>query len=146
MKFPWRKVLSVKIQEIQKNPINKNIMHLDLMKVDLDEVIKAMVPLRFEDREAVERLGYIIQLQKESIEVEGRTKEIPPYITVSLSPLEKNHNLRVADLQIPDNLTVIDEPEEVIASALKPSAAKAAESEEAEDSEEREPELVGGDN
>src|SRR5690554_6830924 len=39
---------SVKIREVQRDPITREIIHLDLMNVEMDQKIHAKIPLRFE--------------------------------------------------------------------------------------------------
>src|SRR5690554_6633226 len=46
---------SVKIREIQRDPVTREITHLDLLNVEMDQKIQAKVPLRFEGRRAFEK-------------------------------------------------------------------------------------------
>lgn len=113
---------SVKIREVQRDPITREIIHLDLMNVEMDQKIHAKIPLRFEGRQSIERRGLILQHQKDTVEVEGLAKDIPSFIRVSLHNLQGQHNsIRVQDLEIAAELSVIDSPSELIASALRPA-------------------------
>ncbi len=114
---------TVKIREIQRDPVTREIIHLDLLNVEMDQVIQAKVPLRFEGRRAVEKYGLILQHQKDSIEVEGLAKDIPSFIRVPLHMLQNNRssNIRVQDLEVADELSIIDPPGDLIASALRPA-------------------------
>ena len=114
---------SVKIREIQRDPVTREIIHLDLLSVELDQVIQAKVPLRFEGRRAFEKHGLILQHQKDSIEVEGPAKDIPSFIRVPLHILQRNGNssIRVQDLEVAEELSIIDSPNALIASSLRPT-------------------------
>ena len=111
----------VRIWEVQRDPVTRDIIHLDLMQVALDQKIQVKVPLRFEGRQAMERRGITLQHQKDTVEVEGLVKDIPAFIPVPLHHLQGNSNIRIRDLEIADELSIMDAPNELIASALKPA-------------------------
>ncbi|MGI6527766.1 MAG: 50S ribosomal protein L25 [Caldicoprobacterales bacterium] len=130
-------VQPVKVREVQRDPVSREIIHLDLMNVEMNQRIHAKVPLRFEGRQAIERVGLILQHQKDTVEVEGFAKDIPSFIRVPLHHLQgRQSSIRVQDLEIAEELSVIDSPNELIASALKPALRIALESD-------TEQELVG---
>ena len=112
---------TVRIREMQRDPISKEIIHLDLMNVDLDQEIKINVALRFEGMESLEKSGYIVQQQKDSIEVEGLARNIPSFVSVPMDDLAEKGNIRVQDLEVPDGISVLDAPDDVIVSALTPA-------------------------
>jgi hypothetical protein len=62
----------------------------------------------------------IVQHQKNSIEVEGLAKDIPSHITVPLSMLQNTKAIRVMDLEIADELSIIDRANEIVALSIKP--------------------------
>jgi len=113
-------VHTVRIWEVQREPVSREIIHLDLIDVDTDKKIHAKVPLKFEGKEIIEKHGYILQHQKDTIEVEGLARNIPPYIKVPLHKLQNAASIRVQDLEIAAEISVIDSPGELIASSLKP--------------------------
>ena len=83
---------TVKIREIQRDPVTREIIHLDLLNVEMDQVIQAKVPLRFEGRRAVEKYGLILQHQKDSIEVKGLRKIFLP-LSVYFHMLQNNRRV-----------------------------------------------------
>jgi large subunit ribosomal protein L25 len=113
----------VKIKEVQRDPVTREIIHIDLMNVEMNQRIQAKVPLLFEGRQVMEKHGLILQHQKDFVEVEGFAKDIPSFIRVPLHILQssRNSSIRVQDLEIAAELSVIDSPNELIASALKPT-------------------------
>lgn len=114
------KTQPVRIQEVQRDPVSQDIIHVDLQSVDMDQKIQARVPLKFEGRQNAERRGVIVQHQKNSIEVEGLAKDIPSHITVPLSMLQNTKAIRVMDLEIADELSIIDRANEIVALSIKP--------------------------
>jgi len=111
----------VRIREIQRDPVTNEVIHIDMQKVKGDQRIKAEVPLKFEGMHEVKRRGLILQHQKNTLEVEGLPRDIPPYIKVPVHLLGKKHSIRVLDLAVSKELSVIDSPEAVVALAVNPS-------------------------
>ncbi|HHY82352.1 MAG TPA: 50S ribosomal protein L25 [Clostridiales bacterium] len=121
----------VKILEVQRDPVSREIIHLDLINIETEKKIHARVPLRFEGKDIVEKRGYILQHQKDTVVVEGLAKNIPPYILVPLHKLQKANNIRVQDLEISEEISILDAPNELIAASLKPTMRAEAEEEDA---------------
>ena len=71
--------------------------------------------------ESLEKSGYIVQQQKDSIEVEGLARNIPSFVSVPMDDLAEKGNIRVQDLEVPDGISVLDAPDDVIVSALTPA-------------------------
>lgn len=110
----------VRIRDVQRDPVSQEIIHVDLQCVDMDQKIQARVPLKFEGKQTAERRGLIVQHQKKSIEVEGLAKDIPSHITVPLSMLQNTKAIRVMDLEVADELSIIDRANEVVALSIRP--------------------------
>jgi large subunit ribosomal protein L25 len=117
----------VRIREVQRDPVSQDIIHMDLQNVEMNQKIQARVPLKFEGLQTVEKRGYILQHQKDTIEVEGLAKDIPTHIKVPLEMLQNTPNIRVQDLEIAAELSILDAPNEIIALALKPTKEKDSE-------------------
>lgn len=110
-----RKVL---ISEVQLDPVTGDYIHIDFHQVNLKEKIHAEVPLEYENEEespAIKELEGILVKEKNSIEVECLPTEIPHDIKVNLMSLKTFEDvIRVSDLNIPENVQVINDPEEVV--------------------------------
>jgi len=111
----------VRIREIQKDPITHEIIHMDLQSIQMDKKIKTSIPLRFDGKQMVEKSGYIIQHQKDSIEVEGFAKDIPSHISVPLNILQNKQSIRVQDLEIAEEISIINAPNDIIALVVRPA-------------------------
>jgi large subunit ribosomal protein L25 len=68
--------------------------------------------------ERVEKNGWVINKQMTGLEIEGEVEKIPPVITVDASKYSVGHVLRVADLEISKELSILNEKNEVIFSIL----------------------------
>ncbi len=106
------------IKEVQRDYLHKHLIHVDFQPVTLHEIIHAEVPILVVNGEKVEKNGWVINKQMSGLEIEGEVEKIPPAITVDASKYSVGHVLRVADLEISKELSIVNEKNEVILSIL----------------------------
>jgi len=106
------------IKEVQRDYLHKHLIHVDFQPVTLHEIIHAEVPILVVNGEKVEKNGWVINKQMSGLEIEGEVEKIPPSITVDASKYSVGHVLRVADLEISKELSIVNEKNEVILSIL----------------------------
>lgn len=104
------------IKEIQRDPINRKLIHIDFQPVTLHEVIHAEVPIVIINGERAEKQGWIINRQMSQLELEGEVEKIPRNITVDAAKLHLGDVLRVADLEISQELSIVSGAEDIILS------------------------------
>jgi large subunit ribosomal protein L25 len=132
-------------REIQRDVIRHNILHVDFYQVVMTEKITAEVPLVLTGKApAIEEGGTLVH-GLNTVEVQCLPADLPSSIEVDLSSLaEFNDLVAVTDLQVPSSVTILSDPESVIARIEAP---RLVEEEEEELEEEidlsAEPELVG---
>lgn len=102
------------IKEVQRNPVNHKIIHLDFQPVSLHEVIHAEVPILVINGDRVEKSGWVLNKQMGQLEVQGAVENIPRSITIDASKLNLGDVLRVADLEISQELSILSSSEDVI--------------------------------
>jgi large subunit ribosomal protein L25 len=110
------KVTPVLIHNMQKN-FRSQILHADFFQVNLKEKVKTMVPLEVvgEPKAVLDKVGILMNIISE-IEVEALPAELPEKIEVNVEHLANiNDQITVADLQIPEGVTVLTEAEQVVA-------------------------------
>ena len=106
------------IKEIQRDHLNEHLIHVDFQPVTLHEIIHAEVPILVVNGERVEKNGWVINKQMTELEIEGEVEKIPPAITVDASKYKVGQVLRVADIEISKELSIVNEENEVIFSIL----------------------------
>jgi len=106
------------IKEVQKDHLNEHLIHVDFQPVTIHEIIHAEVPILIVNVERVEKSGWVINKQMTELEIEGEVEKIPPAITVDASKYKVGQVLRVADLEISKELSIVNEENEVIFSIL----------------------------
>ena len=106
------------IKEVQRDHLNERLIHVDFQPVTLHEIIHAEVPILVVNGERVGKNGWVINKQMTELEIEGEVEKIPPAITVDASKYRVGQVLRVADLEISKELSIVNEQNEVIFSIL----------------------------
>ena len=83
------------------------------------------------------------------VTVKGLVTAIPEHLTIDISELDMNETAKVSDLEVPEGIEVLDDPEEVLCSVLPPRKVEVEEGVEGEEAAEAgeagaaEPEIVG---
>jgi large subunit ribosomal protein L25 len=130
---------NVLIKDVQRHPVRGVAVHVDLLRVRMDVAIHATVPLEFtgaaEAPGVVE--GGIFNQELRDLNVEALPGDIPDSISHDVSGLEMNATVMLDVLSAPEGVTLLDEPETVIATITPPTL------EPVEEEIETETELVG---
>lgn len=109
---------SVLIKEVQRDPVALEPLHVDFYAVPMDRPVRATVPVLLEGVEALERRGLVPAVGEREVEVECLPTAIPRYFTLDVAALEDGDSLTVADLQVPEGVQVLTDPETILVSAV----------------------------
>lgn len=127
-----KKNFTALIKDVAYDPRYHRISHVVFNAVNANETVDAEVPVRArydEDNDAspAERAGLIVLHNIASVMVQALPANLPNALEFDGEKLvEAGDQLTVADLNVPKNVTVITEPEAVIATVFEPSALAAA--------------------
>ncbi len=106
----------VLVKEVQTHPRRHGPIHVDLHQVSLSEKLQVEVPVLVTGESPVVKQGDAdVQINAHTVKVECLPTDIPESFTVDISGLQNvGDALRVSDLTPVPNVTVIDDPEEVL--------------------------------
>jgi len=130
----------VVLKELVRHPVSGATMHVDLLRVRLDRTILAQVALELigADDAPGTREGGVLEHSTRELTIEALPAAIPSSLEHDVSEMQVGDIITVGDIDAPDGVTIIGEPETVIATMHAPR--RRAE----EDSEiEEETEVVG---
>ena len=132
------------VKEMQRHPVRRDVLHIDFLAVDVDKPIATDVPIVLEGEPilVLREQGVVDQIMN-AIIVHATPDRIPGHLAIDVSALEIGHTITVADLVLPEGVTIDADPEEPIVIAQLTSLAL-AEEEEAEEGEEAEGEEAEG--
>src|SRR5207247_82205 len=109
------------LKEYQQHPVRGQITHVDLQEVRLDQPIHASVPLHLVGEAAGTKEGGVLSHVTTEINVEALPMEVPPNVEFDVSGLHVNDSARLDQLQMPAGVTLLDDPETVIATVTPPT-------------------------
>jgi large subunit ribosomal protein L25 len=135
------KATPVVLKETQRDPVRGETVHIDLLRVRLDQAISAIVPIELtgtEDAPGVKEGGVLEQITREA-NVEALPTAIPESIVHDIGEMQIGDHIGLADLTVPDGVTLLDDLEETVVATLSPPRLQA----ETEEEIESETELVG---
>lgn len=118
LKVEGGETIPVLIKEIQQRA--GQVVHADFQKVLKNKPLRVKVPLQLEGTPEGTKIGGILQIQATELEVEGLPADLPAAITVDVTSLGTGDKLLAADVKLPDGITLIASPEELLASIVLP--------------------------
>lgn len=110
------------LKEAQRDPVRGHTTHVDLLRVRLDQAIHAVVALELsgaEDTPGVKQGGVLEHLVRE-LNIEALPTAIPESIAYELGEMEIGEVLTLSSISAPDEVTLLDDPETVIATISAP--------------------------
>lgn len=133
-----KKAISAMIRDVQRSAVKGNIMHIDFIEVAMDKPVHATVALHLvNDPEGV-KSGGVLTVNTHEVSIEAKPKDLPDAIEVDVAALQIGDSLHVSDVVVPAGVTILDDPEAIVASVQAPRV-----EEEEPSLEAAEPEVIG---
>ena len=119
-----RKVI---LKEFQVEPIKGRLLHADFYEVALDQALEVTVHIELSGvPTGVKVEGGILDFVTRELQVECLPTDIPEKIVVDVSELGMGRHVRVSDIKAPERVTILTDPDVVIAHVVAPRAEEAA--------------------
>ena len=132
------KVQKVLLRDVQYHPFKPQVLHVDFQRVDEKTRLHKKVPLHFvgaENSPAVKVDKCLVNHVMTDIEIECLAMQLPEFIEVDLSAVEKGATIHTGDLKLPAGVkvvthgrkdltiaTVVEPVEEVVAAPVAAAA------------------------
>lgn len=117
-------------REIQYGAIRRDLRHVDLLIVDRDEAVRTVIPVRIVGHNE-EPLQYGLL----EIEVRGKPGDIPAGFEIDVTDFEVGHTVFVRDLDIPEEVELLSDLDEMVLGVVMASEEIVEEVEKDEDIE-----------
>lgn len=136
----------VLIKDYQEDVINGRILHIDFYEIEAGKAVRTHIPVHIEGSPKGVREGGILEHPLYELEIECLPKDLPEDLKVDVSELEIGDSLHIADLQPPEGVTILSNPDQVVALVsmprveVEPEAAEEEEEVEAAEAEAEEEE------
>jgi large subunit ribosomal protein L25 len=117
-----KKARPVLVHGVQVHPVTRHPLHVDLFLVRMTEELTVEVPLVATGvSEAVETDGGTLLHQLEHIRIRALPDHLPQSIEYSIEPLvDFDATIHVRDLAIPSDVTLLTNPDDVVARVQPP--------------------------
>src|SRR5215217_6786904 len=112
---------TARIVDVQRDPVSGRLLHVDFAPVDMLERIEITVPLHVIGEAPGTEEGGVLQQVAYEVQIETLPGDIPQELTLDISSLGMNENLTLADLNLPDGIILISDPEAVAATVTAPT-------------------------
>jgi large subunit ribosomal protein L25 len=112
----------VVVKELTRHPVSGETVHLDLIRVRMDRAIQSTTVLELvgvEDAPGVKSGGVLEQITRE-LTIEALPGDLPDTIEFDASALEVGATVTLAEINAPSGVTLLDDPETVVASITAP--------------------------
>ncbi len=131
------RAVKVLVREVQTHPRRLGPIHVDLYRVNLRDKLHAEVPVVVTgEAPAVKRGDGDLLIALHVVRVECLPSDIPESIEVDVSALEElDAAIRVSELKLPEGVTLLTDPEELVVKVAAKKAAMEVAAEEAAEAE-----------
>ena len=102
------------LKEYQRDKVRGTITHVDLQEIRLDQLIHSAVAITLVGEPAGVKEGGVLTQVVNEVHVEGLPLEIPQHLDVDVSGMHIGDSLRLAELRVPDTITVLDDLESTV--------------------------------
>ena len=110
------------IREMQRDPVSRKPLHIDFVRVLMDVKITVNVPIEIVGvAKGVKTDQGILDVVTREIEIECLPTNIPAHIPIDVTELAIGDAIRIAELPVPEGVTIVDNPEKVVVHVTHPT-------------------------
>ena len=107
-------------REIQRDVLTGTPMHVDFLAVSMTEKISAEVAISLVGEPAAFATVDAMLLQgANTVEIECLPGDLIPILEVDVSGMEVDATIYIGDLVVPDSITVLSDPQEMVAQVVR---------------------------
>ncbi|MCD2332293.1 50S ribosomal protein L25/general stress protein Ctc [Borreliella americana] len=99
------------VKDVAENIASKLIYHIDFYEVDRDVELEKYVPIKFIGASIGVKEGGILTVLKERVRVRSLPLDLPEFIELDLTPINKGDSVLLKDLVLPSNVRLAENDE-----------------------------------
>ncbi len=130
---------SALIKHVQWDLLGSDVLHLDLLRVDVTEKIEVDVAVELRGSAPGQSEGGVVTQHVHEVTIECMASNLPEKLQLNINELNIGQSRLANEIDFPEGVTYLGDPELVIVSCAEPLA----ELEDEEDSATAEPEVIG---
>ena len=116
------------VREVQRHPITNQILHVDFYRVEATQRVRGEAPVVLTGEAPAVRIhrGALMQALY-TLAVEALPMDMPERIEVDISHIEElDQDVRVSDIAVDEGITILTDPEELVARINAPRVVEEA--------------------
>jgi large subunit ribosomal protein L25 len=121
------------LKDYQLDPRRSTLMHVDLHEVRLDRPIQTQVAVELVGTPEGVSAGGVLQFVTREVALEALPMEVPERLELDVSALGIGDSARVGQITAPAGVTLLADPDTVVAAVLAPTVLRVEEEEAAEE-------------
>ncbi len=98
------------------------LLSVDFKQINLKEKVTATIPLVTVGEAVGVKEGGVLEFSIREVKVEALPLDLPAHIEVDISNLGLGHHMTIADIKCPENVVILDNPEEQFINVAIPRA------------------------
>jgi large subunit ribosomal protein L25 len=115
------------VSDYSYHPITRALEHVDFLQIDLDKPVDVEVPMIVTGKAAGVVTGGVLRQIFRMLPISCLPKDIPQTIEHDVTALEQGQAAKVADIKLPDGVTIRLPAEQTVISVVAPEAEPVAE-------------------
>ena len=125
----------VVLKKFDKHPLTRKVLDMQFQRINLKEKISVYVPIVLVGEAVGLADGGIMDQTLDELYVSCLPTDIPPRIEIDVTHLGAGEHIRVEDIQLSEDITILPDPDTLVCSCAVPTvhAEPAIEEEEAEE-------------
>lgn len=110
------------VKDIQFHPVTGEILHVDFQIVHAGEEVEVTVPVVLVGEAPGVKAGGVLEHLLHEVDLRAPADRIPPHIEVDVSSLGLGDVLYVRDIPVPEDVTLLEDPDEPVVVIHAPRA------------------------
>ena len=113
---------NILFKDVQKHPFKNQIMHYDIYLIDMNQNIKAEIPVVLEGRDNVKVQPSVLMQILDTVEIECLPADLPSEALVKVVDMQIGDTMTVEDLDIAKNekIEILTDRDEIVATLSAP--------------------------
>lgn len=110
------------VKSVQFHKVSGKIMHVDLYEPDPNKQMRFKIPVEFVGEAEGVKSGGIFDVLLRDIEGEALPSNVIEEMKIDISSMKIGESLKVKDLKVPENVKILQNPEDIVAIIKAPRA------------------------
>jgi len=121
---------SVIVKDVQWDPVTDRPVHIDFLRVSADQMVSVPVHVHLDNTPHGVMMGGVLEHILHEVVIRVRAADIPHEIRVDVEGLDVGDSLHLADMGLPEGMSLDMPGDLVVATVVAPTVAAVAEAEE----------------